>query len=154
MPVDQIQALMEALGPVSDDIAAIARNGEAAWAVAYDEDTIVAFDLVEDQGKLVLSIDLGQPAPVNRFAVYETMLSYNLLWPETGGVKMGLGGAGGGLVQMFELNTTGLDVERLQTVLEGFVAKALMWRRFVADGPQDGEAPFPMLRPEEQMIRV
>lgn len=154
MSVDQIQALMEALGPSSDEIAGIARSGEAEWAVGYDEDTIVTLELVEEQGKLVLSIDLGQPAPGNRFAVYETMLNYNLLWPETGGVKMGLGGAGGSLVQMFELNTTGLDVERLEAVLEGFVAKAQMWRRFVAEGPQDGGSPFPMLRPEEQMIRV
>jgi hypothetical protein len=138
---ERIRELMEALGPSDEEIAAITQNGDDQWAVAFDEDTIVLLDFVEDQAKLVLSIDLGRPAPASRAAVYETMLNYNTLWPETGGVKMGLGGSDGELVQMFELNAADLDGERLRTVLEGFILKARMWRGFVAEGPAAEAAP-------------
>ena len=135
---EQIQALLEVLGPSNDEIAAIAQNGDNEWAVAYGDDTIVTLDLVESQAKLVLSIDLGRPRPDARLAIYETLLNYNLLWPATGGIKMGLGGTDGDLVQMFELGTGGLDLEGLRTVLDGFVEKARIWRRVVADGARDG----------------
>lgn len=151
--LEEVQRTIEALGPDNDAIAAIAQNGPAQWAVAFDEDTIITLDFVAEQKKLVLTIDLGRPEPGKRLAIYETLLSYNVLWPETGGVKMGVGGSGGEVVQMFELNAVDLDRERLQTVLEGFALKAQMWRRFVADGPAEDGAPG-VDSPPEFMIRV
>ena len=130
----QVQALIEALGPRNDEIEVISRNDDAQWSVGFDEDTVVTLDLVADQAKLVLSIPLGRPATDQRLATYEAMLSYNMLWPETGGVTMGLGGAHGELVQLFELNTTDLTPDLLDAVLVNFAEKARMWRRVIADG--------------------
>lgn len=132
---EQIQSLIEAVGPRVEAIQAVGQTGETEWAVLFDAETTVLLDLVPEQRKLVLSIDLGRPAAEGRLAIYETLLAYNMLWRETGGVKMGLGGASGRLVQMFELGTAGLDLELLARVLEGFVAKAVVWREQVARGP-------------------
>ena len=68
-------------------------TGYTEWAVMFDADTTVMLDPVTEQQKLVLSIDLGRPAQESRLVTYETMLAYNVLWQETGGVKMGLGPA-------------------------------------------------------------
>lgn len=131
----RIQALIEAIGPANDAIGFITRNADDQWSVGFDEDTVVTLDLVADQAKLVLSIPLGRPLAEQRLAAYETMLSYNLLWPETGGVTMALGGEQGELVQLFELNAAdGLTPGLLDTVLVNFVDKARMWRRVIADG--------------------
>jgi hypothetical protein len=136
----RIQGLIEALGPVNDEIEVITRNDDAQWSVGFDEDTVVTLDLVADQAKLVLSIPLGRPPTEQRLAAYETMLSYNLLWPETGGVKMALGGEHGELVQLFELNAAGLTPDLLDAILANFVEKARMWRRVIAEGSFGGPA--------------
>ena len=90
---EQIQGLIEAVGPQVEAVQAVGQTGDTEWAVMFDADTTVMLDLVTEQQKLVLSIDLGRPAQESRLATYETMLAYNVLWQETGGVKMGLGPA-------------------------------------------------------------
>ena len=133
--VEQVQGLIEALGARNDEIEVITRNGDAQWSVGFDEDTVVTLDLVADQAKLVLSSPLGRPPTEQRLAAYEAMLSYNMLWLETGGVTIGLGGAHGELVQLFELNAADdLTLDLLDTVLVNFAGKARMWRRVIAEG--------------------
>jgi hypothetical protein len=134
--VGQVQGLIEALGARNDEIEVITRNGDAQWSVGFDEDTVVTLDLVADQAKLVLSAPLGRPPTEQRLAAYEAMLSYNMLWLETGGVTMGLGGAHGELVQLFELNAADddLTLDLLDVVLVNFAEKARMWRRVIAEG--------------------
>jgi len=90
---EQIQGLIEAVGPQVEAVQAVGQTGDTEWAVMFDSDTTVMLDLVTEQQKLVLSIDLGRPAQESRLATYETMLAYNLLWQETGEVKIGLGPA-------------------------------------------------------------
>ena len=97
---ERVQGLIVALGAADDDIETITRNGEAEWSVAFDGDTIVTLHLVADEARLVLTVPLGRPPEEQRLAAYETMLCYNMLWPETGGVRMGLGGPHGELVQI------------------------------------------------------
>ncbi len=134
--VGQVQGLIEALGARNDEIEVITRNGDAQWSVGFDEDTVVTLDLVADQAKLVLSAPLGRPPTEQRLAAYEAMLSYNMLWLETGGLTMGLGGAHGELVQLFELNAADddLTLDLLDVVLVNFAEKARMWRRVIAEG--------------------
>lgn len=152
-PLERIRTLMEAVGPLSEAIDTVAQTGDAAFTVVFDEDTVVLLDVLEDQQKLVLSVDLGTPAPERRLAAYQTMLCYNLAWPETGGVKMGLGGAFGPIVQMFELVTADLEAEALAGVLVRFAALARYWRRWLAEGPA-ADDPAPAALPAEMMIRV
>jgi hypothetical protein len=150
---EEIQGLIEAVGPRVEAVQAVGQTSDTEWAVLFDDDTTVMLDLVPGQQKLVLSIDLGRPAPESRLATYETMLAYNVLWQETGGVKMGLGGTNGRLVQMFELSTASLDLDLMARVLEGFVAKALVWREQIAQGAVSAEAMPPPALMREMYIR-
>jgi hypothetical protein len=131
---ERVQGLIVALGAADDDIETITRNGEAEWSVAFDGDTIVTLHLVADEARLVLTVPLGRPPEEQRLAAYETLLCYNMLWPETGGVRMGLGGPHGELVQIADLWTGDLSTEVLGTVLRNMAEKARMWRRVIAGG--------------------
>jgi hypothetical protein len=132
--LDEIVALMEALGPHDDEIEMITRNGDAEWSVAFDEEAIITLQHVADQHKLMLSMPLATPPTEQRLAAYQAMLSYNLLWQETGGVTLALGGAHGAAYLLFALSTVDLDVDQLDTVLTNFAAKGRIWREAITSG--------------------
>ena len=151
--VDGIAELMVALGPLDAEIDTITRDGETEWSVAFDEETVVSLSFVEEQQKLVLASTLATPPTEQRLAAYETLLCYNLLWAETGGVRMALGGAHGAVVQLFDLATAGLDVARLDAVLVNFAVKAKSWRGAILSGAF-ATAPGLAEQRAEFMIRV
>ena len=137
--LEQIQSLFAELGPKSEEIAAVAQNGDAEWAIVYDEDLIVTADYDEDQSKILLSAGLGTPPRDARLSVYEAALNYSYLWRDTGGLFMALGGPEGEIFMMFELNAADVSLDTLQMVLRQLVSKAQVWQDFVAAGG-DAEA--------------
>lgn len=131
--LEQVQRLIDELGPAHGDIAAVVQNGEAEWAVVFDENEILSLEYDAEQSKLSLSISLGAPAVEKRLEVYQTLLCYSFLRQETGGVAMALAGPEGEAFQMFDLNAHDLSLDRLSTVVDGFMEKARVWRAYVAD---------------------
>ncbi len=74
------------------------------------------------------------------------MLCYNLLWKDTGGVKMALSGPGGELVLLYELFASNLNLNEMQVVLTKFLGIAQVWSVYVtgeSENPVPG-APGPM----------
>lgn len=132
--VEEIAALFEALGPLDDEIELIMRNGETEWSVAFEEDIVITLTLVAEQHKLMLSMPLATPPAEQRLAAYQTLLCYNLIWEETGGVSMALGGAHGAVIQLFALSTVDLDLEGLHLVLQNFAEKGRVWRDVIGSG--------------------
>jgi hypothetical protein len=151
--IEHVQALMEELGPADDEIAAVLRTDEAEWAVAFEfeEDKVIVVELDAETGRLYLSTDLGIPAPEHRLAVYETLLTYNAMLRQTGGVLAALNGPGADLLQMMELDAGGLTLDQFGTVLANFQEKAMVWRAYVASG--EG-APTVEALPSDIGIRV
>jgi len=93
----------------------------------------------ENPDRVVLTAILGTPSEAMQLSVYETLLCYNLLWKDTGGVKMALSGPGGELVLLYELFAATLNRHDLQTVLINFVSIAQVWGVFVT-GEGDEQA--------------
>ena len=85
--LEQIEGLMEQLGPVLDPLNVTAFPSEKAWGVQVDEDTAVLVDFDEEQGKLVLSCEIGAPPAGDRSKLYELLLRHNFHWDETGGSR-------------------------------------------------------------------
>ena len=136
-----IQKLIEELGPTTDELAAVAQLNETTWGVAFDETTFVTLELDEPHHRIVLSLELGAPEESRRLEVYEALLGYNLLWRDTGGVKMAMGGDEGTVFQLYDLDASGATLEGLRDVLLNFVEKGRIWRAFVADTAEVSEAP-------------
>jgi hypothetical protein len=138
---EQVQRLIEELGPASDAVVAIRQYGDTSWLVAFDEATEVELDYDAGRGMLALAIDLGMPAPAARARICETLLTTNFLRQETGGLTMALEAPDGAAVQMLDLNAEGLDLATFAMVLDNFVAQAREWRALVGTAGEPGEAP-------------
>lgn len=138
---DQIQLLMEELGPATDEVTDVIREADASWTIALVDETVIGFDLVEDQEKLMLSTELGEPPEERRAFFNELFMVYNFNWVQSGGVKIGLESPNGEYVMMFELNAAGLSLQKLQMVIANMARQSLAWRELIAIGMEGATPP-------------
>ena len=136
-----IELLMNELGPILDPLQIEGAPEQRCWSVLLDEDLALLIDFDEEQGKLVISGDLGQPASGDRTPLYEILLTYNAQWALTGGCRMALDEPNGSVIQIFDLHAEGLDVSRLSHTLTTFGDVARTWRDIV-----QGAAPAPAMQ--------
>ena len=82
---------------------------------------------LEHPDRMVFSSEIGTVADDQELPVYEALLCYNLLWKDTGGVKIGLAGPKGILIVTTELLLDGLTLMTFQEALTNFtnIAKSL-----------------------------
>ena len=136
--LERIQIMMEEIGPAMPEIEAVIQSEEKNWAIQFEDQSIVMLEWAESPDRVVLTAMLGIPSETMQLSVYETLLCYNLLWKDTGGVKMALSGPGGELVLLYELFASNLNRNELQTVLINFVSISQVWSVYVT-----GEAEQP-----------
>lgn len=105
----------------------------------------------ESPDRVVLTAMLGVPSESMQLSVYETLLCYNLLRKDTGGVKMALSGPGGELVLLYELFASNLNRNELQTVLINFVSISQVWSMYVTG---DGDEPAAQLPSPTDMLHL
>lgn len=130
--IEQIQQLIQELGPQMQDIDAIVQTEEPSWAIQFSDETIVIVEAAEDPARMVFSAELGSASDTNQHAVYEALLCYNLMWRDTGGVKIGLAGPQGALIISTELCLEGLILNDLQLTLKNFLKITRSWQSFVS----------------------
>ncbi|MDB5823642.1 MAG: hypothetical protein JWR21_2346 [Herminiimonas sp.] len=150
---ESIQLLMQEIGPATLEIDAVMQSEEGSWAVQFDDETVVQIEWADEPSRLVLSSALGQARPEMRLPVYETLLSYNLLWQDTGGVKAALAGPGGEVSLLYEMFAdTELSLSDLRTVLLNFMQLTQLWASYVkSDASTPVNAPMPT---EEMHLRA
>ncbi len=140
--LERMQIMMEEIGPSLPEIEAVIQSEDRNWAIQFSDQSIVMLEWVEDPDRIVLTSMLGVPSESMQLSVYETLLCYNLLWKDTGGVKMALSGPGGELVVIYELFSAELTLNELQTVLTNFVSIAQIWTVYVTgESEQHGMPP-------------
>lgn len=151
---EEISEILAKLGPFLDaeEIASI--ENDRCWAIALDEEgaETLALDYDEETGKLFISATLGAPPAERLLSTYEYLLGYNLMWAETGGVRMALEESGGEVVMLHDIVLTGLTGEKLGTVLKNFVALMRAQQLIVNQGLGDDDdvdetPPHPMMNP-------
>ena len=139
--LERMQIMMEEIGPAMPEVEAVIQSEEKNWAIQFEDQSIVMLEWAESPDRVVLTAMLGIPSETMQLSVYETLLCYNLLWKDTGGVKMALSGPGGELVLLYELFTTNLNRNELQTVLINFVSIAQVWSVYVTgEGDQSASS--------------
>jgi len=139
---ETIQLLMQELGPQTPTIDAVVQHEEGSWAMQFDDASIVLAECGEEPERLVLSTELGMPAPGRRLEACQLMLSYNLLWQENGGLTTALGGPRGGALLLGEWHSAEPGLAALQQRLEHFCRVAAAWRAYIAHD-DSSEASFP-----------
>lgn len=141
--LERMQIMMEEIGPSLPEIEAVIQSEDKNWAIQFSDQSIVMLEWVETPDRIVLTALLGTPSESMQTSVYETLLCYNLLWKDTGGVKMALSSPGGDLVVIYELFSTDLSLGEFQTVLTNFVSIAQIWTMYVTGENEQPGVPLP-----------
>ena len=149
--LERMQIMMEEIGPAMSEIEAVIQSEEKNWAIQFEDQSIVMLEWAENPDRIVLTAILGTPSESMQLSVYETLLCYNLLWKDTGGVKMALSGPGGELVLLYELFAANLNRNELQTVLINFVSISQVWSVYVTG---EGEEPASQLPSPTDMLHL
>ena len=124
---DKIQDLISQIGPVFPDIDTVIQTEDPSWAIQFVDELVVMIEQLEHPDRMVFSSEIGTVADDQELPVYEALLCYNLLWKDTGGVKIGLAGPKGILIVTTELLLDGLTLMTFQEALTNFtnIAKSL-----------------------------
>jgi hypothetical protein len=133
-PDDLSDRLIE-IAPLSDQLRNIAQMGEGAWALGFDDETVVMMEWAQHPERVVLSATIGKPPAEREAEVFETALSYTALWQESGGAKVAKGGAEGELILIRELHPELEQGWELLPVLEHFSNVAAWWQQYVRTAP-------------------
>jgi hypothetical protein len=124
---DKIQDLISQIGPVFPDIDAVIQTEDPSWAIQFVDELVVMIEQLENPDRMVFSSEIGAVTDDQELPVYEALLCYNLLWKDTGGVKIGLAGPKGILIVTTELLLDGLTLMSFQEALTNFtnIARSL-----------------------------
>ena len=132
--LEAIQQIMQALGPSTAEIDAIIQSEETSWAVQLADENVIVIEWADQPPRLVMSATLGRPEEDARLAVYQTLLSYNFLWKDTGGVKAALAGPTGEVVLLVDFHSNPLYEHEVRNLLLDFAQLTTVWMGYVRGG--------------------
>jgi hypothetical protein len=141
--IEQIEHLVKELGPAMSDIDAIVQTEDPSWAIQFSDEAIIILEPADDPSRIVISTELGAAAEAQQRTVYETMLCYNLMWRDSGGVKIGLAGPQGALIISTDVCIESLTLQELTQQIQGFLTIARSWTQYVGKADASEAPPLP-----------
>jgi hypothetical protein len=136
-PIDSVNALIRSAGPELPGIATFSRLDETTWEFSFDDDSALVAEWIPDPSRLVLTFPLGHIMESQKLTTYEVLLSYNLLWQDTNGARIGLGGPQGEAHLIYEFHADPPLEEAFRHVVTNLGRMAAAWRQFIANGVSD-----------------
>lgn len=150
---DKIQDLISQIGPVFPDIDAVIQTEDPSWAIQFVDELVVMIEQLEQPDRMVFSSEIGAVTDDQELPVYEALLCYNLLWKDTGGVKIGLAGPKGTLIVTSELLLDGLTLMSFEEALTNFTNIARSLSKYVLKDKKSG-ASLPNLNPHSLHLQA
>jgi hypothetical protein len=150
---DKIQDLISQIGPVFPDIDAVIQTEDPSWAIQFVDELVVMIEQLEQPDRMVFSSEIGAVTDDQELPVYEALLCYNLLWKDTGGVKIGLAGPKGTLIVTSELLLDGLTLMSFQEALTNFTNIARSLSKYVLKDKKSGTS-LPNLNPHSLHLQA
>ncbi|MEM7475294.1 MAG: type III secretion system chaperone [Planctomycetota bacterium] len=136
---EHIQTLVADVGPLVEAIETIEELSEHRWGVACSDDLMIEIECLQAANRLSFLVSIGAVRDINETEVYRTLLSYNILWRENGGVHMALDQEGE-VALLADIYHLDLTLETLVEILERLIDSASAWRQFLSkasDSPPD-----------------
>ncbi|KVZ50918.1 type III secretion system chaperone [Burkholderia ubonensis] len=143
---EQLSNIIASIGPQIDDVVRIFQGNESRWTVQFsDIDIDIEFDEAEE--RLHFSTVVGPLLEWRKIEILELLLTYSLLYKETGGVRMAMTSVGGDVVQLFDVMASRIDPGMLTEILSRLVENTKIWQAFfsAADLSATNTAPQLML---------
>lgn len=146
---ETVRQILQSAGPRDDAILEVLQTGDDAWAVRY-ADVDIDLELEPNTRRLMFSSEIGKLPEGGGEEICRILLTYSLLWRETGGLRMALTEPKGSLVQLVDIHCGDLTAELAVAVLHNLNDRTLLWRDFIAGDPSEAIPPstpvFPMIQ--------
>ncbi|MCP5082063.1 MAG: type III secretion system chaperone, partial [Alphaproteobacteria bacterium] len=118
MSTDTFRQLLTEVGSLLPFQEVVEFEEGPSWLAAFEEETFVVLDWLDEPRRVVLHADIGMLASEEkaRLAMLERIARYNAAWRETGSLRIGLD-PDGTLTLLLDLPQAGLDAAWLCGVL-------------------------------------
>ncbi len=135
------------IGPETENLSVIVQDDASTWTLAFENEAtvLVLVEWAEEPARLVLSADIGTPPARRAAEVHQAALSYNTLWRDTGGTRIGMGGEEGDLLLLRELDPESVQREEFPRILEQFAEVARWWEGYITSEAIDISASAPAM---------
>lgn len=153
--VDKVDTLLTESAALDDQIVAVERHERSEWMIDFEDRTVVA-SLHPDGIRLNLSVAVGAVPSTAPTAVFETLLTYNLAYESTGGVRMGLTNPGRQVHLIADFVAADLNPSSTAAIINNMREYATVWGAYLAASAQSPEtsAPPPNSAGDSFMMRV
>ncbi|MBX3609010.1 MAG: type III secretion system chaperone [Hydrogenophaga sp.] len=133
MDASTMSLVIDDLRGVAEGGIDIRNDGDGGFSLLFDGMEILRADWADAPARLVTTFELGKVVPSRKILVYEAMLTYNLLWQETGGARLAMAGPDGQVMLVHEMPAEQMTASDLSAALARLCQVGGAWRRFVID---------------------
>ena len=144
-PPDAVIWMFQDIGPHSADIVSVVQDDTNAWAIGFQDDSLVQVHWLENPPRLELLASIAPLPPLAPREVLEGLLMFNLLSADNGGARMALSAPQRQLYLLRDLPADGLNLASLRDTLRTLAGMARNWRDALAAQPMP--APTPLTAP-------
>lgn len=148
-PPETLTWVLQDLGPRSTDVVSVVQDDVNAWAVTFQDDSLVQLTWQEGPPRLELLARVSRLAPLPAREVLEGLLMFNLLSADSGGARMALGASDRGLYLMRDLPLASLDLDTLRDALRSLAAMATSWHEALSAQEAGASSPTLSSTPSE-----
>ncbi len=148
------EQLFAELGPILDPQSIVHFPESSSWSISVDADTQVTAALESGQNTLVFALDLGPLPEENLKEAYELLLRFGYIWQTNGGLSAAINAEGRGAL-IYKHPVTGLDVQRLQTLLRNLSVHRQKWSNlfnYISSKGDGGQLELPETRDGNQFV--
>jgi hypothetical protein len=138
---DLIERTLRQLGDAERAIA-IVHEDENSWVARAPQDD-VRIEYEQELRQIRLWTVLGTVPAERRAELYERFLAYNMLWRDTGGVRLALLLPGGPAIQSAVLHIDALTAETLASTVKTLIERTGSWRDYIKGDDPAPEPPPP-----------
>jgi formate hydrogenlyase subunit 4 len=116
--------MLAELGAALPQIQSVLATSELTWIVSFSDSIAIEVDVIEAEDRIGFEVALDAVLDKNRTTVLDTLMTYNLMWRETGGVRFGLAGESGRVHMIAEGFLPELSAQMLAGILVSLAEKA------------------------------
>lgn len=136
----EMPGLLQDMAASTPEIVQIGQEEETNWLVLLQDGRSLLIEWQPLPCALILTAVLGTAPVPRQKAVYTTLLLFNLLWRDTGGLRMSLGGLDNEVVMTRERRFDDGKLD-LQAELLNFADLVPLWAAYVTSKDEEEEAP-------------
>lgn len=135
VPPVPVSWLLQGIGPHCEDIAAVAQDDPATWAITFHDASQVLLNWFDAPSRLELLTAVCPLEPQTPNVVLETLLGFSLFGRDNGGTRMALDPQDRVLYLVRDLPVDGLGLSDLRDALRSLVGLAERWHTCLAALP-------------------